>query len=386
MKHHNIVFHQLLKFLPRHRFQKVVDRHQGDRKTRALSCWDQMLALLFCQLSGRQSLRDLVGSFNSKRVHHYHLGTRSICRSSLADANRDRPVAIFQETFFYLLEKMRSSLPSKEATDMVRLIDSTTIDLNLNQFEWAEFRSAKAGIKLHTVYDPHAEVPVYFEMTNAKMNDRKALSKLPMMPGITYVVDRAYNDYGWYYSLNQQGSKFVGRMKTNAVYEVVESRQVVGDGILADEIIRLTSDKAIRDCPIALRRVTFRRAEDQKVLVFISNDLTASAESIAALYKQRWQIELFFKWIKQNLKIKRFIGRNENAVLIQVLTAMISYLLLKLIQISVQWPCSMQQIARLISINLTSRRSLFELLQPDPGRKTTTPIQSRQLQFGLCHA
>jgi putative transposase len=385
MKHHNTVFHQLLKFLPRQRFQTMVDRHQGDRKTRTLTCWDQMLALLFCQLSGRQSLLDLVDGFNSKRAHHYHLGTGVIRRSSLADANRDRPVAIFQETFFYLLEKVRSRIPTKDTAEMVRLIDSTTIDLNLNQFQWAEFRSTKAGIKLHTVYDPEAEVPVYFEMTTAKVNDRKALTKLPMMPGMTYVVDRAYNDYGWYYALDQQGSTFVGRMKTNAVYEVIERRNVAGN-ILADEVIRFTAKKAKKDCPIALRRITFRRVEDQKVLVFISNDLTRSAEDIAALYKRRWQIELFFKWIKQNLKMKRFVGRSENAVLIQILTAMIAYLLLKLIQNSTSWPCSLQKIARLVGINLTSSRCLLTILHPDSDQTTKPQPRPDQLKFGLCYA
>ncbi len=179
--------------------------------------------MLFSQLSGRHSLRDLVDTFNSKQSHHYHLGTRTIRRSSLAEANSKRPKLIFQETFYYLLEQVRDRLPRKDANEMVRLIDSSTIDLNINQFEWAQFRSTKAGIKLHTVYDPNAQVPVFFEMTAAKMNDRKALDKLPMMPGMTYVVDRAYNDYSWYYALEQQGSIFVGRMKTNARYEVIET-------------------------------------------------------------------------------------------------------------------------------------------------------------------
>ena len=159
MKHRNTAFHQLLKFLPRQRFQTMVDRHKGDHRTRTLSCWDQLVALLFGQLSSRQSLRDLEDSFNRKNAHHYHLGTRAIRRSSLSDANHKRPVAIFQETFFYLLEKVRSKLPSKVTSDMVRLIDSTTIDLNLNQFTWAKFRSTKAGVKWHTVYDPNAELP-----------------------------------------------------------------------------------------------------------------------------------------------------------------------------------------------------------------------------------
>ncbi len=319
MKHHNTVLHQLLNFLPRQRFQAVVDRHNGDHRIRSLSCWDQLISLLFCQLSGRQSLRDLVDSFNSKSAHHYHLGSRQIRRSSLADANRDRPVAIFQETFFYLLEKVRDSLPKQDATEMVRLIDATTIDLNLNQFEWAKFRSTKAGIKLHTVYDPHAEVPVFFKMITAKVNARKALSSLPMMPSITYVVDRANNDYGWYYSLTQQGSKFVGRMKSNAVYEVIETRLAEGDGVLADEVIRLTANKAKKDCPIPLRRITFRRAEDQKLLVFISNDLECSAAEIASLYKQRLPLNKWFwaiYWVASDkggisaLRFSKLIGVN----------------------------------------------------------------------------
>ena len=319
MKHTNIIFHQLLKSLPRQRFQDVVDRHQGDKRIRTLSCWDQLVALLFAQLTGRQSLRDLVDCFNSQKNCHYHLGTRTISRSSLSDANKNRPSEIFLETFYYLLEQVREHLPNKAANEMVRLIDSTTIDLNLNQYEWAKFRSTKGGIKLHTVYDPNAETPVFFQMTNAKVHDCKALNSLPILPGITYVVDRAYDDYSWYYGLDQQNSIFVGRMKSSACYEVVETLQAIGDGILSDEIIRLTSDKARKTCPISLRRVTFLREEDQKVLVFITNDMDRTAEEIAALYKQRWQIELFFKWIKQNLKIKRFIGRNENAVWIQIL-------------------------------------------------------------------
>lgn len=385
MKHRNTALHQLLKFLPRQRFQVMVDRHKGDHRTRALSCWDQLVALLFGQLSGRQSLRDLEDGFNSKAGYHYHLGTRSIRRSSLSDANHKRPVAIFQETFFYLLDKVRSQLPGKATADMVRLIDSTTIDLNLNQFEWAPFRSTKAGVKLHTVYDPTAEVPVYFEMTHAKVNDRKALSTLPMLSGVTYVVDRAYNDYGWYYSLDQKGSKFVGRMKTNACYEVIETRKTHSDQVHSDEIIRLSSDKAKIDCPIALRRIVFERAEDNKRLVFISNDLHRSAEEIAELYKQRWQIELFFKWIKQNLKIKKFFGRSENAVMIQVLAAMISYLLLKLIQLGIQCHFSLQKIARILSLNLTARRTLEDLLHPDPGRDENSNETPTQLEFEVSY-
>lgn len=386
MKHSNTIFHQLLKYLPRHRFQQAVDRHQGDRRIRSISCWDQLVALLFGQLSGSHSLRDLVTGFNSKSAHHYHLGTRTICRSSLSDANRNRPTEVFHETFFYLLEQVRNKLPNSDTNEMVRLIDSTTIDLNLNQFEWADFRSTKAGIKLHTVYDPNAELPVYFAMTNAKVHDRKPLQNLPTMAGITYVVDRAYNDYEWYYSLTQQGSKFVGRMKQNACYEVLETKLAIGEGVISDEIIQLSSKQAKKDCPTSLRRMTFCRKEDGKMLVFISNDMNRSAQEIADLYKQRWQIELFFKWIKQNLKIKTFIGRSENAVMIQVLVALITYLLLKLSQLGCHSKIALQKVARLISINLTSRRSLIALLQPDPGPNRWQGNDEHPQQFGFDYA
>ena len=328
-------------------------------------------------------MRDLEVGFNSKQAHHYHLGTREICHSSLSDANKNRPVAIFQETFFYLLEKVRANLPSKEAGELVRLIDSTTIDLNLNQYKWAKFRSTKGGIKLHTVYDPKAQVPTYFEMTHAKVNDRKALEKLPILAGVTYVVDRAYNDYGWYYALNKKGSFFVGRMKKDARYEVIETRESTSDFILSDEIIQLSAAKAKRDCPISLRRIKFKREEDQKILAFISNDLNRSAEEIAALYKQRWQIELFFKWIKQNLKIKHFLGRSENALMIQVLVAMIAYLLLKLTQLGMQGCISLQKIARLLSLNLTSRRTIYELLCRDPDRRKGDGKAPPQLELEI---
>ena len=268
---------------------------------------------------------------------------------------------------------------------MVRLIDSTTIDLNRNQFEWAKFRSTKAGVKLHTVYDPNAEVPVYFEMTHAKVNDRKALVSLPMLPGVTYVVDRAYNDYGWYYSLDKVGSTFVGRMKTKARYEVIDSRATQSDQVLSDEVIRLNSDKAKMDCPIPLRRIVFERPEDKKVLVFISNDLDRSAEEIAVLYKQRWQLELFFKWIKQNLKIKQFFGRSENAVMIQILVAMMAYLLLKLTQLGNRYEFSLQKIARVLSLNLTARRTIEGLFHPDTDRDRRTHQNTPQLELEISY-
>lgn len=377
MKHHNSVFQQLLKFIPRHQFQKVVDRHNGDHRVRTLPCWTQLVAMMFAQLAGRVSIRDLVENFNTCHNHHYHLGVSRIKRSSLSDANSHRSASIFSETFFFLLQKVRSHLPRGAANDMVRLIDSTTIDLNVNQFEWAHFRQTKGGIKLHTVYDPEADTPTFFELTTAKVNDRKAAQNLPIMAGVTYVFDRAYDDYSWYYEMTCQGTLFVGRMKSSAVYEVIETRETKEDFILEDQVIRLSSDKGRKDCPTNLRRVKIRREEDGKELVFISNDLERTAIEIAALYKSRWQIELFFKWIKQNLKIKRFIGRSENAVKIQVLSAMIAYLLLRLAQITTHCQLSLQQIARRISLNLSNRRSLLEVFSDPPENIRVDLLQNQ---------
>lgn len=386
MKHSNSIYYQLLKFIPRHTFQKVVDRHKGDHRIRTLSCWDQLVVLLFAQLNSQNSLRGIETTFNSQRSKLYHLGASSISRSSLADANKNRPAAIYSETFYYLLEKVRSKLPKGDDSQMIRLIDSTTIDLNLNQFKWAKFRSKKAGIKLHTVYDPNAAVPVYFSLTQAKTNDAKELNNLPMMPNTTYVVDRAYNNYSWFYSLDQDQSKFVGRMKTNTCYQVVETKLAVGIGVLADEIIRLSSAKGKKHCPINLRRVTFIREEDQKELVFITNDLSRSAVEIAALYKQRWEIELFFKWIKQNLKIKRFISQNKNGVMIQVLIALISYLLLKLTQLTYLSKQTLYQICLLIGANLMERRLIMELLNPCSKRLEPDKNSVEQMNFELLNA
>ena len=386
MKHSNSIFNQLLKFIPRHTFQKVVDRHSGDYRTRTLSCWDQLVVLLFAQLNSQTSLRAIETTFNSQRSKLYHLGSRHISRSSLSDANGNRPTEIFSETFYYLLNKVREKLPKIDANQMIRLIDSTTIDLNFNQFKWATFRSRKAGIKLHTVYDPNAAVPVYFSLTEAKTNDAKELNNLPMMSNTTYVVDRAYNNYSWFYSLDQDNSKFVGRMKTNTCYQVKTTKRPVGEGIVADEIIRLSSAKGKKHCPIDLRRVTFVRAEDQKELVFITNDLSRSAVEIAALYKQRWEIELFFKWIKQNLKIKRFISQNRNGVMIQVLVALISYLLLKLTQLTYLSKQTLYQICLIIGVNLMERRDIMELLNPCSERLKPDKNSVEHRQYDLLNA
>lgn len=382
MKHANTIFHQLLVIVPRHHFNALVKRHKGDWRTRTLSCWQQFAVLLFAQLAGCRSLRDALLAWESHGNCHYHVGCGPVKRSTLADANASRPYQIYLELFHWLLGQVQKGRAGKE---MVRLIDSTTIDLCKQRFEWAHFRSGKAGVKIHTVYDPDAGVPTFFSITKAKCHDRQAAKNLPLIPGATYVFDRAYNDYAWFNAMSEQGIRFVGRMKSNARFETVEFRPVSEDGVIEDALIRLASARGKAHCPRLLRRIRFIREEDGKELVFITNDLNRSAAEIAQLYKQRWQIELFFKWIKQNLKIKAFFGTSENAVKIQIIIAMIAYLLLHMGRQTIPNRRSLQQIAQLVKTNLMLRKNLIELLlgskPPDPPQKA-----SNHQQMTLFHA
>jgi hypothetical protein len=380
MRHSNSIFSQLLSHIPRLTFQKIVDRHKGDKRAGSFNCWSQLSIMLYAQLCGRKSLRAMVLSWHNHRHLHYHLGVMPVTRSTLSDVNRDRPSGIYLELFFGLLDKLRGKMIA--SAEVVRLIDSTTIDLCKQQFGWATFRSGKAGVKVHTVYDPNAQVPTFFSITEASKHDKRAAEKMPLIDGATYVFDRAYNDYAWYHSMDQRDIRFVGRMKSNANFEVIENMKVSDSGVLEDQLIQLSSAKARRDCPVNLRRIRFVREEDGKTLTFITNDFKRTAGEVAELYKQRWQIELFFKWIKQNLKIKRFAGRSENAVKTQIIIAMISYLLLKLANQSVDSVLSLYQLATLLSITLMERRSIEELmLQKDPPKPPTN--NPNQLALGI---
>ena len=380
MQHTNTIFHQIIRAVPRHLFDDVAERYKGDHRVRSLSCWTQFCVMVYGQLCSRQSLRDVISAWDSHASAHYHVGARKVKRSTLADANTKRPAGMYMEVFYWLLGQSRgASIGQKDA---VRLIDSTTIDLCKQQFEWASFRSGKSGVKIHTVYDPDAQVPTFFSITPAKKHDKKEAEKMPLLKGATYVFDRAYNDYAWFHDLTLGGTIFVSRMKSNAGFEVTESFPVSDAGVLEDQWIRLSSAKGREACPTTLRRIRFVRNEDNKVLTFITNDLKRSAGEIASLYKQRWQIELFFKWIKQNLKIKRFIGTSENAVKIQIIIAMIAYLLLHLANKAVDSSLTLQQLARLVAVNLMQRRDILELvmkLSPLPKRQPTKNLNQLSL-------
>ena len=378
MAYTSTVFSQLLKHLPRSTFQKSVAQYQGDKRCRTVFCWDLFIALLFGQLSQAKSLRDLIEKLDSQQSHHYHLGINPIKRSSLSDACQSRPIEVFYHLFFTLLDRLEQNRGERSVRQAVMLMDSTTISLCQSQYQWAEFRTGKGGIKIHTLYDPDADTPVFFEITKGKVNDSKGVKDWPVLSGSLYVMDRAYNGASYLKNLLDQESDFVVRMKKNMSYQVIHSLPVSDEGILEDQWVKVTlsTNKALEG--VMLRRVRFWREEDQKELVFLTSDFSRSAAEIAELYKRRWKIELFFKWIKQNLKITRFYGQSANAVYLQVLIGMITYVLLRLIQEVKGINLTLQQITRRLFIAILQRRCLWELLSDPPAIE---PEEEKQASF-----
>lgn len=377
MRHQDSVLNQLLKHIPRYRFERIVTGHSGDRRVRSLRCWDQFVSLLYSQYSGIESLRDLVNSFNSHESMLYHLGCKPIKRSTLSDANRTRPVAIYEAVFGFLLGQLHKD--QKQTKEALLLLDSTTMSLNQTLFGWASFRSKKNGVKLHLVYDPKVDTPTYFSISTAKTHDMKAARRFAITPHAHYVFDRAYNDYSWWQKLHEQGCTFVTRCKQNIRF-VTESWKVPeGSGVLADDIGKLEH----KGCDTTLRKIIYHCPTKDKTLTFITNDLKANALEIALRYKQRWQIELFFKWVKQNLKIKKFLGTSENAVNIQIIIALIAYLILRILQQQLPTKLTLKQIANLTKANILHRKPWLSIIKPPDKKTKINMLQQSELNLGL---
>jgi len=326
--------------------------------------------MVYAQLAGSHSLRDLEGSLSSHGNLLYHLGVERVRRATLSDANRDRPAAIYEEVFALLLGRVNSRL-GRAMGEALRLLDATSIRLNETLFNWARFSDTWTTAKLHVVYDPQAQVPTYFAITPGRVNDIVEAKKMPIEAGATYVFDKGYYDFGFWARLNGAGCRFVTRLKENSPVTVIESFALSDEAIRSDRLVRLNDRMASsRKNPYqgTLREVMVG-LEDGRCLRLVSNDLDSPASEIAQLYKARWQIELFFKWVKQNLKIKKFLGTSQNAVKIQIVTALIAYLLLRLAHIT--WPStlSMQSLARLIKTNLMHRKTIPHLLRPPKSQK-----------------
>ena len=382
MHHQNTVFHALLKVLPRHRFERLVAAHEADRRVRRLPCWSQFVAMLYAQLSGARSLRELEGSLASHDNLFYHLGLGPVCRSTLSDANRERPASLYEDVFATLLETAQGRL-GQDAATLVRLLDASPLALSRNLCAWARFSDQWTAAKLHVVYDPQARLPTYFTITPAKINDIVEAKAMPIEAGATYVFDRGYYSFDFWAKLNDAGCRFVTRLKDNSPTRQIEARPAEGEGIVSDRVVELNRRMArSRRNPYCapLREIIVERDNGHR-LRLVSNDLEAPASEIAELYKTRWQIELFFKWVKQNLKIKSFLGTSPNAVKIQIITALIAYLLIHIVQQSFPIGHSMQQLARLIRANLMHRKTIEELLKPPPKRPNRRQQSKRQFSF-----
>ncbi len=332
-------FQELLKGLPRGVFDKLVKKHNADKYAKRFGHWDHLIAMLYAQLSGAPGLRPLERGFNNHVSKHYHLGTTPIRRATLADANEKRADTVFSETAAWLMGQVSRST-RKASEDLMFLLDSTSVTLKGREFDrWTAANQTRntQGIKLHLLLDAHADVPAWHRFSPANVNDVSLAREVPLQRNALYVFDKGYCDYNWWHQIDLAGAYFVTRFKRNASIRVTEEKQIPvneAQTVLQDQVVRFKTKNPggnrVNQYNHPLRRITVTRADKATPLVLATNDLTSSATEIAQRYKERWAIELFFKWIKQHLNIKKFLGRSENAVRIQILTALICYLLVAL--------------------------------------------------------
>ena len=359
------VFAQLIEFLNNDKFRRLVDKYDGNRYVKHLTCWNQLLALMFGQLSNRESLRDVIVALEAHRSKCFHLGLgrKPIAKTTLATANQNRDYRIFEEFAFYMMALARE----KRATNIFKLggkvyaFDSTTIPLCLSVFWWAKFRKKKGGVKAHVLYDLEAQVPAFYHITTASVYDSKAMLEIPYETGAYYVFDRAYNNFRELFRIQRMESFFVVRAKSNLQYRCVRWKRRLPKNILTDAEIELTVYKSRKDYPEYLRLVRYYDEEQDREFMFLTNAMDLTALQIADLYKNRWQIELFFKWLKQHLKIKKFWGTTENAVRIQISAAITAYCLVAIVQHDIQLKRSTYEVLQILSISLTDKTPLREL-------------------------
>lgn len=369
MNHGKYIFAQLTDFLPRRVFDRIVKAHKGNKYVRTFTCWNQMLCMVFGQLTARDSMRDLLLSLEAHKSKYYHLGFGpSVTRRNLGIANQNRNYKIFEEFAYVLIEQARGSCYKSDfelnIKGNVYAFDSSTIDLCLSVFWWAEFRKTKAGIKLHTLYDVKTSIPTFIHISNAKTHDVGALDLLLYEIGSFYVLDRAYVDFKRLYHLHKQKAFFVTRAKSNMKFSRMYSRTVDGSkGIKYDQIGKLTSHYPRKSYPEKLRRIKYYDAETKKTFIFMTNNMDLKAGEIAYLYKKRWEVELFFKWMKQHLKIKSFWGTSLNAVKVQIYCAIIAYCLVAIIGNTLKVERSIYEILQILSISLLDKTPVSEILR-----------------------
>jgi hypothetical protein len=382
------VFAQIMDFVPRYEFDKCVRRYNGNRRVKSFTCYDQFLTMAFAQLSGRESLREIVSCLSAVRNKLYHSGfSGEVSRSTLADANENRDWRIYQDFGYHLIKIAQASCRDEalkvRLKSTVYALDSTTIDLCMELFPWAKFRSTKSAVKMHTLLDLRGNIPSFIGISNGRDHDVKFLDELPKEAGSFYIMDRAYNDFERLFEFEKERSYFVIRSKKNLSFSWKRSRPVDKmKAIKSDQEIVLKSELSRSKYPNRLRRISFYDEEQNRKLVFLTNNFTLAPVTIANLYKSRWQVELFFKWIKQHLKIKKFYGTSENAVKIQIWISISCYLLVAIARQRLGvTDRSLFEILQIVDILIFEKTPILEALSPSEKEKKNDVIGNQLLLF-----
>ena len=380
MSHSNTAFHQLLKPVLRHEFEGLAAKHHIGQKLRSASRWDQFIGMLMSLLSGRQSLRDIQSNLEAQQHNLYHLGAKPIAKSTLARLNDQQPAELYESLFYKLLHQLKRQ-PGKHKfrfKNPLYSMDASAIDLSLKLFPWAAHRDDTANVKLSVGLNHSTEVPEFVALSDGNENDMVEGRKFCFPKGSIVAFDKGYVDYEWFGSLTRQEVSFVTRLRAKAVYHVVEHLDITPDtGVTSDQIIELTSAHAKKRGAPILRRVGYKDPETGRFYQFLTNNFKLAASTIAAIYKDRWRVEIFFKTIKQNLKIKHFVGRSRNAILTQIWIAMIAYLLTSFTRFCAKAGWTVQRIMRVLQVSLFERKPLKQLLDPDPPIKQKSHPQMR---------
>lgn len=385
--HYNTIMSQLQTFVPRHHFQNLVESYKGDLYVKNFTCWNQFTVMLYAQVSSKDSLRDIENSIEAQSHKLYHIGLQSVKRSTLADANQTRDYNIYEQLFYKILDRCKDITPKHKFKfkNPLYLIDATVIDLCLSTFDWAKFRTTKGAIRIHCQFEHSGQIPTFVVITDAKQHEiTVARSSFVPVADSIYCVDRGYIDYRWLSSINNNKAYFVTRAKDNIKYTVVgQHSEPKKNNVISDEIISLTGYYQQQYYPKELRLIKYYDEEKNRIFMFLTNNFKLSAYTIAQIYKARWQIEVFFKWIKQNLKIKTFMGTSKNAVLTQVWIAMCYYLLLTYIKYQSKYKYSIFYLHKIIRTTIWERMNLIDLLNINDKNLPKVIHKEEQYQLEL---
>jgi len=386
MPRNSFILGQFLALLPRYEFQRIVNKYNGDYRTKHFKCWDQLACMIFAQIRQERSLRDIDVSLNAHASKLYHTGIQQCPKSTLADANEQRDYRIFEDFAKTLMQRARREYANTElaidVNNAVYALDASVIDLTLSLYPWAKFRKAKGAIKLHTMIDLRGNIPAFLTITDGKVHDVKAAPQVPIEADGIYVVDRGYVDFGWLWYINQAGAFFVTRLKTSIKWTRVISNPIDKSlGLRSDQEILLSTKRSISLYPVRLRRISFRDEDRKRTLVFLTNNFDIPSATISALYKARWEIELFFKWIKQHLRVKTFYGTSANAVKTQIWVAMIVYLLLAILKERYRLEQNLSQLLHFLEVNIFEQKSMISIFQMNSRSNQKVEIDDKQLRL-----